>query len=119
MNIDFSKIVSANELAVDTQKILDKLSGQDELLVFDDNKPQFAIVSLEQYDKLQSQSGNCNNDVTGRNNESAAEKKIGVLVRETFKELIDRDMLTMGEIHRLCDPWYSKETFGLTYAVLK
>ena len=52
MEIDFKKIVSANEISANTQLINTVLAGKDELFVFENNRPQFVIVSIEKYERL-------------------------------------------------------------------
>lgn len=112
MEIDINKIISADEVSADIKQISDMLAEKNELIVFENNKPQFVVLSLERYEKLlNSNSAACKT--------SDSETKIGKLVQETFLKLVDRDMLPQQEIERLCELEYSNSTFGLNFAMLK
>ena len=112
MEIDISKIVSADEISADIQQINSALTEKNELLVFGNNKPQFVILSLERYEQLL----NANSGVHAT---ADSEIKIGKLVQDTFLKLVDKDMLPQQEIERLCELEYSNATFGLNFAMLK
>lgn len=112
MEIDFSKIVSANEISVNTQQINTALSGKDELFVFENNRPQFVIVSIEEYERLVA-------DKKHKPSDSEPEMKVGVLVQTTFRELVKRNALSQKEIENLCKRDYSNWKFGLNFAMLK
>ncbi|MCM1062045.1 MAG: hypothetical protein NC452_17405 [Eubacterium sp.] len=112
MDISVDKIIGANEIFVDTQKICDKLSEHSELIVFDNNKPQFVILSLTKYEKLKNMSV-----VSGQNDNT--EIKIGKLVQDSMFKLINKDLLPLEEIKRLCTLNYSNSKFGLNFPMLK
>lgn len=112
MEFDINKIISADEISADTQKISTKLTEKNELLVFDNNKPQFVILSLEKFEQLLAEKNLIENTVK-------TEKKIGKLVQDTFLKLVDKDMLPQEEINNLCKLEYSNATFSLNFAMLK
>lgn len=113
MEIDIKTIVSADDLTINSDVVLDRLSEQPELVVFDNNQPKFALLSLEKYFLL-------------KQNESikpiyvqTETRKIGKLAQDVFKRLLCSNSFPESEIRNLCDPGYSAETFGLSYPVLK
>ena len=112
MEIDFSKIVSANEISANTQQINTVLTGKDELFVFENNRPQFVIVSIKKYERLIA-------DKKNRISDSEPEMKIGALVQTTFRELVKRNALSKEDVENLCKRDYSNWTFGLNFAMLK
>lgn len=112
LEINLNKIVSADELSADTQKIKQMADEQGEMFVFDNNKPQFVILSLESYERLTGADA-----VAGSS--AIYEVKIGKLVQDTFLKLVDKDMLPQKEIEQLCSLEYSKAVFGLNFAMLK
>lgn len=112
MEIDINKIISADEISVDTQKINAKLTEKPELLVFDNNRPQFVILTLEKFEDLL-------NGKTPTENTVKSEIKIGKLVQDSFLKLVDKDMLPQEEIDNLCDLDYSNTEFSLNFAMLK
>ena len=112
MEISIDKIIGADEIFADTQKINNKLSEQSELIVFDNNKPQFVILSLTKYEEL------TNTSSASEQNDNE-EIKIGKLVQNSIIKLIDRDLLPFEEIKLLCTLEYSNSTFGLNFPVLK
>lgn len=112
MEISIDKIIGADEIFADTQKINNKLSEQSELIVFDNNRPQFVILSLTKYEELTNAPSvpeQCNN----------TEVKIGRLVQDSIAKLIERRLLPFEEIERLCTLEYSNRTFGLNFPMLK
>ena len=112
MEISIDKIIGADEIFADTQKINNKLSEQSELIVFDNNRPQFVILSLTKYEELTNISS-----VSEQNDNE--EIKIGKLVQNSIIKLIDRNLLPFEEIKLLCTLEYSNSTFGLNFPVLK
>lgn len=112
MEIDFNKIVSANEISANTQLINTVLAGKDELFVFENNRPQFVIVSIEKYERLVV-------DKKNRPSDGEPEMKIGTLVQTTFRELVKRKALSKEDVENLCKRDYSNWTFGLNFAMLK
>ena len=77
MEIDINKIVSAAEISVDTKKIKMRLLKNNDLIVFEDNKPQFVILSLEKYEQVMNSKKSIGDTVKN-------EKKIGKLVQDSF-----------------------------------
>ena len=112
MEINLNKIVSADEISADTQQIRLMADEKGEMIVFDNNKPQFVILSLESYERLISTD-------TSASSGTVYEVKIGKLVQDTFLKLVDKDMLPQKEIELLCELEYSNTTFGLNFAMLK
>lgn len=112
MDISIDKIIGASEIFTDTQKILNELSQRSELIVFDNNKPQFVILSLTKYEEL----NNVPSNVVQNDN---SEVKIGKLVQDSIIKLINRDLLPFEEIELLCTLDYSNRTFGLNFPMLK
>ncbi len=112
MNIDVNNIISAGELAIDSDKVNDKLAEKPELIIFDNNRPQFVILSLERFEQF---SGTEKKPVQP----SQPDVKIGKLVQDTFLRMIDKDILPKSEIDKLCDLEYSNATFNLNFAMLK
>lgn len=112
MEIDINKIISASEILADTRKISDKLSEHSELIVFDDNKPQFVILSLTKYKELNGAPSSCEKSENTK-------VKIGKLVQDSIIKLIDKDMIPFEEIELLCTLEYSNSTFGLNFPMLK
>ena len=115
MDINIDKIIGADEIFVDTQKIKDKLSELSELIVFDNNKPQFVILSLAKYQEL----NNPTSPSEQNDNNDNKEVKIGKLVKDSMFELFDKKLLPFEEIERLCTLDYSNSTFGLNFPMLK
>ncbi len=113
MKIDISKIVSADELALDTSLIKNKLDEQEELIVFNNNQPQFVIMTLE---RLKTQNNNVSQKYEIPKNEFV---KIGKFVQDTFRRFMSSNKLPEDEIKRLCDSDYSYNSFNLNFPVLK
>ena len=113
VNIDVNNIISASDISADTKEINDKLADNPELIVFDNNKPQFVILSLERYEQISSI------EVKNETNTSKPDIKIGKYVQDTFLKLIDKDMLPSSEIDNLCELEYSNVTFNLNFPMLK
>ena len=112
--MDFEKIISADELQIDAEKINAELKSRPELLVFDNNRPQFAIISLSQYTQYQNQNSPLIPAVP-----TASTQRIGKLVQDTFNRLENENTLSASEISNLQDPEYCTRVFGLSYPVLK
>lgn len=114
MEININKIVSADELALDTQIIHNKLNEESEIIVFENNMPQFVIISLENY------SGKKQNTSFPVHNETQfSSLKIGKYVQESMKRLFYEKKLNESEIERLTTNSYSNNIFNLNFAVLK
>lgn len=114
MEIDIKKIVSADELAIDTNIILERLDETSEIIVFENNHPQFVIMSLESYYSRPNQQ-----IVKVVNVEDPSKQKIGKLVQESLRRLFYQQHLPEDEIERLTSEEYSKNVFNLNFPVLK
>lgn len=112
MEINISKIVSADEISADIKGIRSMVDEKGEMIVFDNNKPQFVILSLENYERIISSD-------TAPGSPAVYDVKIGKLVQDSFLKLVERDMLPQKEIELLCQLKYSNETFGLNFSMLK
>ena len=84
MNIDVNNIISASDISADTKKITDKLADNPELIVFDNNKPQFVILSLERYEQISSI------EVNNETNTSKSDIKIGKY--DKYNEMCSNDI---------------------------
>ena len=99
MNIDVNNIISAGELVIDTDKVNEKLAEKPELIIFDNNRPQFVILSLERFEQF--------SDTEKKPvHPPKPDVKIGKLVQDTFLRMIDKDILPKSEIDKLCNLEY-------------
>lgn len=110
--MDFEKIISADELQLHVDKIRSELQDRPELLVFDQNRPQFVIISLSQYEKYQSEESKPAAP-------AADTRKIGKIVQDTMNLLSSEDALPPEEVFNLQDADYCSRVFGLSFPVLK
>ncbi len=113
MEINISKIISANDLDLNVPKIIRKLQEQDELIVFENNKPQFVIMALEKAankEKLVPQS---------HRSEASKSVRIGKYVQDKIRELFYSDTLSLEDINHLTDKQYAKDIFNLNFPVLR
>ena len=113
MIINSSNIVSANELNLEVGRVKRMLQVRSEIVVFDDNRPQFVIVSLERAALCVEE------NVAPSQFEGGSRKKIGELVQSTMKKFFYSGRLTNSDIELLTQPEYSKRTFNLNSCVLK
>lgn len=122
----FDKIISANDLQIDLEAILEMLEQKDELWVFDKNKPQFVITkpnnaSLASINFAKTEEISCDAstfDVQMLRTKVSG-KKIGRFVREAIRMLLSTNALPQNEIDRLTSLEYSKRIFKLNFPVLK
>jgi len=114
MEININKIVSADELSVDTNLILERLGETSEIFVFENNHPQFVIMSLDSYYSRPNQQ-----TVKIISVEDPSKEKIGKLVQESLRKLFYKQRLPQDEIERLTSEEYSKTVFNLNFPVLK
>jgi hypothetical protein len=112
MEINISKIVSANDLDLNVPKIIRKLQEQDELIIFENNKPQFVIMALEK--AVIKEKPGSNSSLS----ETSMSVRIGKYVQDKLRELFYSDTLSSEEINRLTDKQYSKDVFNLNFSVL-
>lgn len=113
MEININKIVSAGELALDTHVIHNKLNEESEIIVFENNMPQFVIISLEKYSEKRQ------NTLPLQDKAQVPILKIGKYVQESMRRLFYENKLTEDEIERLTSNSYSNNNFNLNFAVLK
>lgn len=121
MNIDLNQIIPLQNLASMPEKIKNQLDETPALVVFHENQPQFALVSLAQLEVLQQ-------GKSARNRASAPASrtlptteeppKIGVFVRSTFERLIRENKITLEEVAQLCDKDYCKAVLRNSRPVL-
>jgi len=113
--MNFEMIVPAADLDLNVPKIKNALESRPELLVFDNNRPQFVLLTIEQYEAY--------TKVKEMKKENMAvipeSEKIGRYVQDSFRALFYGEKLTDSEIERLQKPEDCKLTFGLSYPVLK
>lgn len=114
MEINLSKIVPADELSIDTNLVLEKLRETQELVVFENNQPQFVIVSLSEFYKRPNPSAL--NILTV---EDSSKPKIGKLAQESFRRLFYKQILPEEEVYQLTLAEYSNSVFNLNFPVLK
>lgn len=114
MEINISKIVSADELSIDTDLVLERLGETSEIFVFEHNQPQFIIMTLESYYSRPNQPS-----IKVVNVEDPSKQKIGKLVQESLRRLFYKHRLPQDEINRLASEEYSKQVFNLNFPLLK
>lgn len=114
MEININKIVSADELSIDTNLVLERLSENTEIFVFDNNRPQFVIISLESFYSRPNQQ-----PIKIVSVDDPSKQKIGKLVQESLRRLFYQQRLPREEIERLTSEEYSKNVFNLNFPVLK
>jgi hypothetical protein len=114
MEIDINKIVSSEDLAIDTQFIKSKLNELNEIIVFESNKPQFVILSLEKYYQGLRSSPTKLNEVSEK-----YDVKIGEYVQDAMRRLFNEKLISEDEIKRLTSKDYSNDTFNINFPVLK
>ena len=121
MNFSLSQIVSSDELNIDAELISDKLKDTPEILLFSENKPQFVIMSLEQYDLYTSPKQFTKTIPSKDNTTNSTDHniKIGVFVKNSMRKLLSENLLPLPEIRNLTDAEYCSAVFGLSYPVLK
>lgn len=110
MKINIEKIISADELNLDVELIKSKLFEQEELIVFDNNFPQFAIVPIDQAPE---QTHMAPPKV------SASAVKIGKYVQEAMRKLFFTEALSQQELEYLTSAEYSNNIFNMNFPVLK
>ena len=116
MEIQFNEMVPADELSLNPAPINDKLSQHPKIFVFDNNRPQFVIMSLEEYESLPQVPKKSQKPAPYAMDEDV---KIGTLVQDAMRHLIQNDVLPDDEIRNLTDPIYCSKVFGLSFSVLK
>jgi carbamate kinase len=109
MEINISKIISANDLDLNVPKIIRKLQEQDELIVFENNKPQFVIMALEKAAKKKSW-------FPIHRSEASKSVRIGKYVQDKNRELFYSDTLSLEDINNLTDKQYAKDIFNLNFS---
>lgn len=111
MEIDITKIVSAKELKLDLELIKSKLIEKEEIVVFENNQPQFIISSIDNFknNKLQPPSNSAQTQST----------KIGKYVQEMMRKLFFSNSLSDEKLTNLTSENYSKSMFNLSFPVLK
>jgi hypothetical protein len=86
-------------------------------VIFENNQPQFVIMTMEQYEAYIVRTVPISSDV--RTSAAQSKLKIGRLVQESLRRLFYKDMLPESEILNLTSPEYSNSVFGLNFPVLK
>ncbi len=109
MEIDINKIIGADELGIDTEKTLSALLQNKEVIVFEKNRPQFVIVSLEKYDELNGKK------VKAVSADKNSQIKIGKLVQDTVRQALIKNLIPKEEIDKLCEYEYSNHVLGLHF----
>ncbi len=112
-----NSILPADELSLDVELIQNRLSESSELVIFENNQPQFVIMTMEQYEAYIVRTVPISSDV--RTSAAQSKLKIGRLVQESLRRLFYKDMLPESEILNLTSPEYSNSVFGLNFPVLK
>jgi hypothetical protein len=107
----------ADELSLDVELIQNRLSESSELVIFENNQPQFVIMTMEQYEAYIVRTVPISSDV--RTSAAQSKLKIGRLVQESLRRLFYKDILPESEILNLTSPEYSNSVFGLNFPVLK
>lgn len=114
MEFNIEQIVTAEELFLDVEIIKSKLQQCPEILVFNNNQPQFLICTL---------SGTSGSRRDGRTVTTSLgagkDMKIGALVKENMRKLCYQNVLSEEEVMNLTNPKYSSDTFNLSFPVLK
>ena len=114
VEIEINKIIPADELAINSDIVLDRLADISELIVFNNNQPQFVIMSMDNY-----LSHMKDRPIRTIYTTDSSVQKIGRYVQDAIKRLFDLKNLTKDELENLCDASYCTDTFGLSFPVLK
>lgn len=148
MKFDVTKIIPFDALKDEIASITNKINKNDELLVLENNEPQFLVMSLDRYNYLveieqiilnstnnkiaekaydeQSNTDYINdidntyeyNDLSDKRIENP-KVKIGVLAKDGFRKLAKEKRISASELNLLCNMDYSKREFNMNYPVLK
>ena len=112
MEIDITKIVPSDELNLDLKLIKSKLREKGEVVVFDNNQPQFRILSLDASENEKPQLATQDiSDTSGMG--------IGQYVQKNMRQLFYSNILTENELANLTSADYSKRVFNISLPVLK
>ena len=113
MEIDTNKIIGADELEINTEKTLSALLGNKELIIFEKNRPQFVIVSLDKFEEL---NGKKVKIISTDNNSPV---KIGKLVQDTVRQAFLKNLIPKEELENLCEYEYSNFVLGLHFPMFR
>ena len=121
MEFTLSQMVPAEDIPRSLDAILHKLDELSSLVVIDNNRPQFVMMTLSEYQRLTSI---CDTSTTKKNESTRyvppnSGMKIGLLVQDSMRHLIYEHILPQSEIENLTNPDYCSQVFGISYPVLK
>lgn len=129
MNFKMNQIASAESLALNTTILQDKLTETQSIIVFENNAPQFVILSIEEYERMQHSHPVHQSSApiphiptlvpTQNATQDTGDLKIGKFVKDTMRSLFACQSLPIEEINNLLSPDYSNQVFNLNFPVLK
>lgn len=122
MEIDLNKIISKAEIEQDFDTVLNKVDTWQEAIIFNDNRPTHVLMTIEQYEKLTSNT----------KQDEVFELKDNTNIEDDFKDLTSQDLanifiskflvdgfISKEEVTELQTYKYSKETFNGICPILK